>query len=416
MFLGTAGINLVSRALSAVLGIFYARYLGPAEFGMYSYAMAIISMATVPAVAGIPNLVVREISRLHFSKEWALLAGVIKWSRAYVLLLSVVIALLMGLSLQLLNFEDPVTGLLFLAIVLIPLRGGIAQQSAVLSGFNQPVLAQLPPQIFAPVVTLVALSFLVISGEHLTGIKLVFIMIFASCVSITAGRLILKKVVGVSLNKHKAEYSIRVWQSSLLPFSIMAFVTASNNELASVLLGWLSGSEPVGYFKVAIQAMTLVTLGLTSVNAVIMPRVARLYKKGDIESTQKLLTRSVRLSAVVSLPAILLLVVFGESLISFLFGPEYLDAYPLLVVLCAGQVVNVLAGSVGLVLNMTGNEKRALRSLFIALIVQLLLLMILIPVHGSLGAAIAMSVGLIFWNLLMAIDVKRITGLRTWVT
>ena len=84
-------------------------------------------------------------------------------------------------------------------------------------------------------------------------------------------------------------------------------------------------------------------------------------------------------------------------------------------ILCVGQSVNVLMGSVGLVLNMTGNEKKALKALFISLIVNVMLLILLTPVYKDLGAAIYVSISVALWNVLMAIEAYKLTGLKTWL-
>ena len=119
-----------------------------------------------------------------------------------------------------------------------------------------------------------------------------------------------------------------------------------------------------------------------------------------------------KLSVLSSVPFALLFICFGDSLIAFLFGEAYLPAAKLLTILCIGQVVNVCMGSVGLVLNMTGNEKRTLRAQFITLILTVILLVALIPMFEAVGAAIAVSLGLICWNVIMAFDVYRLTGLK----
>jgi O-antigen/teichoic acid export membrane protein len=415
-FMGTAGLMVISHGLTIVSGIIYARYLGPEQFGLYSFALAIITMASLPVVAGLPNLLVREISHFYLEEKWALLTGVINWSRIYVFVLSLVIIICMYLALYFDFFNTSVSNLLWVAVLLIPCRGLLTQQSAVLNGFRQPILAQLPVQIFAPTLTLIILCFYIFSGVALTGSKLINITILAYVFAFIVSAVLLNRTNKSVPKNCKPEYTIKNWHSSLLPFTITAFIGTLNTELASVLLGWLVDTESVAYFKVAMQAVALIALGLTSVNAVIMPNVARLYKQGDLKATQELLTKSVRLSTLISVPIICFLVIFGEFAISLLFGKDYLQAYPILVILCSGQLINVLMGSVGLVLNMTGNEKRALKSLSMTLILNLILLAVLIPLFGSIGAAIAISVSLACWNILMAIDVWSHTKLKTWIS
>jgi O-antigen/teichoic acid export membrane protein len=297
----------------------------------------------------------------------------------------------------------------------MPLRGLLTQQGAVLNGFRQPVLAQLPLQIFAPTFTLIILCFYIFSGVALTGSKLINITILASLFALFVSAILLKKTINSSATKCVPKYTIKKWHASLLPFSLMAFIVTFNTELASVLLGWLVDNESVAYFKVAMTAVALIALGLSSVNAVIMPNVARLYKNGDLKATQALLTKSVRLSALVSLPIIFTLIIFGEFAIGLLFGENYLQAYPILMILCIGQLVNVSMGSVGLVLNMTGNERSTLKSLALTLLLNLTLLATLVPLNGAIGAAISVSVSLVCWNILMAIDVWKLTKLKTWI-
>jgi O-antigen/teichoic acid export membrane protein len=156
-------------------------------------------------------------------------------------------------------------------------------------------------------------------------------------------------------------------------------------------------------------------LGLTAINAVIMPDIARSYKESDINVTQSLLKKSVRISVIVSLPIIFILYFFGELLILTLFGREYLESYSILVILCIGQVVNVFMGSVGAVLYMTNNENSALKILLLSLIINILLLVILIPLYGAKGAACGISISMVVWNILMAYNVKKLTNLRTWL-
>lgn len=415
-FTGTAGLMLVSRGLSVMSGVIFARYLGPEKYGLYSFVLAIIALAALPVIAGLPNLLVREIAHYHLEEKWSLLMGIINWSRAYVLALSLVIGVGMLLALYFGFFESGLSQLLWVAVCLIPLKGVLAQQGAVLNGFRQPVLAQLPVQIFAPLIVLGLASFYVLRGADLSAGKLINLSVTALVFSVALSAILLKVTVGPLLKKNKPKYSLREWHKSLLPFTLMACVGTLNTELASVTLGWFVDAESVAYFKVAMQGVVLIAIGLISVNAVIMPNVARLYKQKDMSGAQELLTKSVRLSTLVSLPIIVFLVVFGGFAIRVLFGEEYLPAYPILVVLCVGQLVNVLMGSVGLVLNMTGNEKKTLRSLSIALLLNMISLVLFVPLYGVLGAALAVSGSLICWNILMAVDVHKLTGLKTIIS
>ncbi|MEZ9421684.1 oligosaccharide flippase family protein [Vibrio breoganii] len=414
-FFGTAGLQLIGRGLTVIAGILFARTLGPEEFGRYSFVLSIIAFSVLPAVAGIPQLIVRETARYVADQKHALMLGMWEWSNRYILALSV-LSMIVLYGLVYFDIWPSSMGILIVsALMLIPFKGMLARQTAIINGLRRPELAQFPMLIIAPLIALCIVGYLFLSGYQLSSQRLIYIQLTTHALGVVLSYLLLKHVAkGVSISG-KAQFQVKRWQNALLPFTVLTIVGTMNNELATLFLGILGSEEAIGYFKVAMQGITLLALGLQAVNTVSGPRIAGLYKQNKIEETQKLLTQSVKLSVLSSVPFALLLIIFGEELVSLLFGRDYLPAAGLLTILCVGQVVNVCMGSVGLVLNMTGNERSTLRAQFITLALTVVLLLTLIPLFQATGAAIAVSVGLVCWNVIMAFDVYRLTGLKTWI-
>ena len=57
------------RILAALfVGLWMARYLGPEQFGLLSFAIAFIALFAAIATLGIDNIVIREIVRTSFSR------------------------------------------------------------------------------------------------------------------------------------------------------------------------------------------------------------------------------------------------------------------------------------------------------------------------------------------------------------
>jgi O-antigen/teichoic acid export membrane protein len=340
LFMGTASVNLFAKVIGVMTGIIYARYLGPEQFGLYAYVMSILVLLTLPVIAGLPNLIVREIANFQLEERWEYLSGIIKWSRYYVLIISFITLVITILAIYYDFFTPPVATLLIIALVIIPLRGLLTQQGAILNGFRKPILAQIPSQILAPLITLGLLSLFILNSSNLTGEILIQVSIVASLLAFILSAWYLNKIIKQDSKIEKPKYLIKKWHASLTPFTVMAVVGTLNTELASVLLGWLDTNESVAFFKVAMQGVILIALGLSSINSVIMPQVARYYKQGNLKRTRLLLTKSVRINSLVSLPIILVLIWLRQFAIEVLFGKEYLSAYPLLVILCVGQSVN----------------------------------------------------------------------------
>lgn len=414
-FIGTAGIQLISRGLSVITGIILARLLGPEEFGRYGLIMSIVAMATVPSIAGMPQLIVREVANLQLEKRWKELNGLLRWSSLYVISLSLIVIFILSLAIYLEWIKTSIGQYLWLGLVIIPMRGLLAKQNAVLNGLRFPVLAQLPQGVIVSILVLTSLAFILLTSHTLDAQVILMIQIGASFGAVLISGCVVFRKAPYTLRTASRKYKIKHWHSALLPFTLLTIISTLNSELASVMLGFLSSEEEVGYFKVALQGVVLLTLSLASINTIIGPNIARLYKQGNLKEVQNLLTKSVRLSAIIAIPFALFLLLFSDWIITLLFGKEYLPAANLVIILCIGQVVNVLMGSVGLVLQMTGYERRALRALIISLIITIILLLILIPNYQSIGAAISVSVSLAVWNITMAWDIWKTVKLKCWI-
>ena len=72
--------------------------------------------------------------------------------------------------------------------------------------------------------------------------------------------------------------------------------------------------------------------------------------------------------------------------------------------------VNAFTGSVGYYLLMTGRQAAAVMIMVGALSVSAALNILLIPVLGIYGSAIASTAGVCFWNVTMLIFVRRKLG------
>ena len=370
-------------------------------------------IATLPVTAGLPSLLIREVSKLHQQENWSGLKGIINWARLYAFIASAIMVVILTCIISLELFEEKVALTLFAALALVPLKGWLTQQGAILNAFKEPVLAQLPALIFPPTLAFGVLIFCIYMNVELSAFILVLIGVITSLIALVSSYFLVKKFTPDNFNEFSPEYQTKPWLVALMPFSFVTIVSVLNTELGSVLLGLSSDKESVAYFKVAMQGVAIIAIGLTAVNTIIMPDIANSFnKQGEI---QPLLTKSVRLSAIVSLPIILILILFGDFFITLFFGMEYLPAYPILVVLCVGQIFNVIMGSVGVVLNMTGNEKQTLKGSAIALFITVLLMLILLPSYGAIGVASAVAVGLALWNVGLAVEVYRLTKLKTWV-
>jgi O-antigen/teichoic acid export membrane protein len=105
------------------------------------------------------------------------------------------------------------------------------------------------------------------------------------------------------------------------------------------------------------------------------------------------------------------LVFFAAPFLS-LFGPDFRAGWPVLIVIVAAEIVDCGVGSVGLLLMMSGNEKRYIRTQTVLAPVILGMKLVLIPSLGLMGAALGSALGIALSNLAYLWQVKKYLGMQ----
>ncbi len=157
-----------------------------------------------------------------------------------------------------------------------------------------------------------------------------------------------------------------------------------------VLTNFVSDAD-VGVYSAALRAGQILVLFLTSVSLMFSPFVADLHNRGERERLDGLFKALTRWTLAATIPAFLLLVVAPDSALR-IFGAKFEGGQTALLILLAGQFVNVATGSVGFVLIMVGRTGWDLMVYAASLVLNLGLAFWLCPRYGMEGAAISNSV------------------------
>ncbi len=192
--------------------------------------------------------------------------------------------------------------------------------------------------------------------------------------------------------------SMNLWMATIMGLAVQW----SGILIAGVMLP----AENVALLIAAQRTAMLTSFVLMIVNLVVAPRYARLWKEGNIERIQYLAKWSTRGMIMMVLPIVAVMMIWPVKVMS-LFGEGFEEAAALLMILAVGQFVNVCTGSVGFLLNMTGNEKEFNKVTLYAGPLTVVLVVILTYLYGHYGTAIATSVGVMSQNFGATIAVKK---------
>jgi len=410
--LGVGGVKLASIPLTMAGSILLARYLGPADYGEYVFAISLMSLLSLPFGQGVGPLVTREISKYYHGMQWGGVQGVLRRSYQWALAGGMIVSIV-TIVLSIFFAEQDISGrwlLIGIAALIVPALGLNSVRSGALRGLGLVVFAQLPEMIIKPLSHLLVCIILIFTA-CITPENAIFSLVLATLISYFFGAYCLSRSLPYTARDFTPEYNDREWVKSIGPFTILAAVGMLNNQIGVLFLGWFADPDDVAVMQISMSGSSLIVFFMALINMVIAPYIVLAWKEKDIAKLKKMSRYSSRVAFLAALPIGLLLVFYGAPIIDLLYGDDYVDSAVLpLAILTLAQLFNVACGSVGQFLAMTGHEKETLSGQVFALIVSFLLMIYLAPIYGAVGAAISFSSGLIVWNVILIYMVKKRLG------
>jgi O-antigen/teichoic acid export membrane protein len=206
--------------------------------------------------------------------------------------------------------------------------------------------------------------------------------------------------------KHIINKSYPMAVSAMAIFLLMSFDI--------MFLKKYKGDEDVAYYGVAIKLMTMISMVINTINVTVSTKTAELYNIDDKLELQKVVTKSSRIIFLLSFPMILFFCFFSEKILS-IFGENYTYAKEALIILVIGQGICSLFGVSQIYLNMTGRQRHFQIILIFSVFINFTLKKVLIPKKGIIGAAIAYSISMIFWNLIVTYYVYKQDKVKLYI-
>jgi O-antigen/teichoic acid export membrane protein len=368
--------DATSKALTFLASAFLARLVGDVGFGQVSWAQAIVAYSSIIADFGLAVFGTREISKFPDTFPWY--AKKVTFLRFLFGILSLVT--LIGISHFLLKDKQLWYVLVASAVWLIPyslnLEWAIQGLEAVqLIGLGR----------FLRGVSLLGVVFLW-SMFSKSVIQAALLSTVAEVVAASWSLAIALKLVR-SVNNHAVGLgwlgSLRA-STPLMLATIFTSVYAANFD--TILIGIYHPPEHVGWYSAAYRIYLMLAVLPKLFLTLYYPRFAR----GYIEDTAKLhadFQRFLTLCIIYGLPVIAATFVLAPDMLILLYGPQYIPAVSLLETLSLGAVSLLLAAGLPSMLMAAHYERQALICYLTAMVLNIALNLIAIPVWGEKAAA-----------------------------
>ena len=124
-----------------------------------------------------------------------------------------------------------------------------------------------------------------------------------------------------------------------------------------IMLAVLADPEAVGIYRAATRYAQLVPFALLAAMLPLRPAISAAFARDDRTGQRRAARTAAALAMAMGLPAAALLIAFGDVLLA-VFGGDFSRGRTALTILVLGQIANVAAGHVGVLMTMTGHEKR----------------------------------------------------------
>lgn len=399
-------LKVGAMACNFLLYVAVARFLPPTAAGLFFLALTLGQITATLGRLGLDNSVVRFVAAHAENKEWGIVRAVYHRGLMLAIGFSTFMAGLLWLSqdwLALRVFGKPELAPLVAVFALATVPFALFTLYAhLLKGLKQIAGHVLVLSLLWPLFTTAGIFLL---GTDHGAVGAAWSFFTAAVLSLGIGVWLWRQALPASTGELGA-FPLNTLLASCIPLFWVAALQLILQWFPTLLLGVWANSEDVGVYSVANRTALLMALLLLAVNSISAPKFAALYHQGNLNAVGQIARQSALLISLASLPLLCLFLFFPEWVLS-LFGPNYREGAWILRILAVGQFINVITGSVGYVLMMSGHET-AMRNIFlVCALVALGLNSVLVPQWGITGAAIAAAITLTLQNGLAAFGVWR---------
>jgi O-antigen/teichoic acid export membrane protein len=409
-------VRVVSAAIALISQVILARVMGMFEYGIFVLVWTAMVIAGNITCFGFQVSVIRFVPQYREQGDFERLRGVIYSSRMIVFMISTVLAVA-GLALIRVFAEHiPVYYIapFLLGTVLLPMIAMGDYLAGLSRSQGWAMLSLLPVYIVRPVLILVFVLGAIWAGYAPTAINALIASIIA-CYVATLSALV--QALRFTPSEHKIgprKLEIKTWVAVSLPIFLVEgfYFTMTNADV--LMVGAYMQPEQVAIYFAAVKILALVHFVNFAVRAGAAQRFSTLLHSADKTHLSLFARQTVQWMFWPSLMMAILMVALGEDLLR-LFGGDFVDGHKLMAILAFGIVVRAAVGPCESVLTMTGQERICAVAYGVALAVNLTLNVILIPVYGLIGAAIATALAMFVEAIMLSTIVKRRVGFTMFV-
>lgn len=398
--------------IGLAVSIFLGRTIGAEGLGIINLSFRIVQILLILGLLGMPQVIIKEVAIACNQNNLQQIGDVMYTSYfmngALSLMLSVIVIIFAPWISENLFNEPLLTWPLIIAVIVMTPMVFSRIFSSGLVGFKKIWQSNLVDQTLSIAITGVILITISLFNFPIT--------VNTAAIAYAIGRIGVTISIGIYWHSiyhsnGKRKYIGNVLFKTAKHLLIVSAATVLFNSLDLIFLGYFEDSEQVGLYSVAKRLSLLTIFFLQITNSAISPKIAALYKTGNVKEIETMVRRVTIGLMIIGALFLATFIIFGRLFLS-IWGSQFADSYLILVILSIGQFVSIGSGAVGIILIMTGNENVQKNISLSFLAINIVLNIVLINLYGITGAAIAAALTIAGINITKIIYVIKKTGIN----
>jgi O-antigen/teichoic acid export membrane protein len=405
-------VRVASAAILFVSQVAIARWMGADQFGAYVYAWTLVLLLGGIASLGLNIGAIRIVSELRERAAHESLRGFLRSSRLFVLLTGTSLAALATGCVWLIAGWPPTGPWLTVAVILVavPAYALTDLQDGICRGSARIASALLAPYIVRPLLVLGGVGALNAGGLPLDATVAAIIAVAATWIAWGVQTAMVQRDTRRLVPVGQRSYDIRAWASTTAPLAVMSLFDLAMQHIDVVLISNLLSPADAGIYFAGAKTMSLILFVHYAVGSSMANRFAAISTRGDDAAMRAAVHESVRWTFWPSLVLAGVMLAAGQHILA-LFGPRFVAGYPVMCILAVAVLARAAIGPSEAVLNMTGGQRDCARSLVAAASANVALSLVLTPLFGIIGAAIAVASAMVLGAVLNWRAVRRNLGI-----
>jgi O-antigen/teichoic acid export membrane protein len=170
---------------------------------------------------------------------------------------------------------------------------------------------------------------------------------------------------------------------------IATLKTGNERYLGILILGYFAGKDAVAFYKIASSIASVVNRIVDPIYEAIYPELVKLASSNAIEDFKNMIKSTTKSLVLIIIPIGVIIIIFAEPIISFVFGKDYVPATSALRILAAAVLIIRCTFWINPALLSMGRP--GLRTIMgvISTFIYLVLMFLLVPGYSYMGAAFA---------------------------